>query len=243
MSFRKILGSLRKADQDYDLINTNDKIAVGISGGKDSVLLLHALILYRRYVKKDYKIIAISIDVGFDNDLSDIKQYFEELEIEFIIEKTKIKDILSKHLVKGRLDCSLCSTLKKGALVKIAKEHGCNKIALGHNSDDAIETLLLNQIYGGKIATFSPSQYLSNENITLIRPFVYVHENDIKETVIKLSLPIVKSNCPVDGFTKRQAIKELLDSIYKTYPEAKKNFLHMLSNHENVLLWTKKDKD
>lgn len=243
MSFRKILGSLRKADQDYDLIDTNDKIAVGISGGKDSVLLLHALILYRRYVKKDYKIIAISIDVGFNNDLSNIKSYFEELEIDFIIEKTRIKDILNKHLVKGRLDCSLCSTLKKGALVKIAKEHGCNKIALGHNGDDAIETLLLNQIYGGKIATFSPSQYLSNEDVTLIRPLVYVHENDINETVIKLNLPVVKSNCPVDGFTKRQAIKELLDNIYKTYPEAKKNFLHMLSNQDNVLLWTKKDKD
>lgn len=242
MLLKKILGSLRNADEAYDLIQDKDKIAVGISGGKDSVLLLYCLALYKRFSKKDYSLIGVSIDVGFENDLKPISDFFLKQDIKIIIEKTKIKDILELHKHHDNLDCSLCANLKKGALVKVSKDLGCNKIALGHNVDDAIETLMLNQIYGGKIATFQPKQTLSRDNMTLIRPLIYASENDIFKTCTQLSLPIVASNCPRDGYSKRQDIKELLQVIYEQYPPARKNFQKMLTNDEQIALWHEKDK-
>ena len=242
MLIKKILGSLRNADNAYDLIQDKDKIAVGISGGKDSVLLLYCLSLYKRFSKKDFEVIGVSIDVGFENDLKPIVDFFLKDNIQIVIEKTRIKEILELHKHHDNLDCSLCANLKKGALVKVSKELGCNKLALGHNVDDAIETLLLNQIYGGKISTFQPKQILSRDNITMIRPLVYASENDIRKTCTQLSLPIVASNCPRDGYSKRQDIKELLEKIYEQYPPAKKNFQKMLLNDQQISLWKEKDK-
>lgn len=242
MLLKKVLGSLRNADNAYDLIQDKDKIAVGISGGKDSVLLLYCLSLYKKFSKKDFDIVGISIDVGFENNLKPIIDFFLKQNITIVVEKTKIKDILELHKHHDNLDCSLCANLKKGALVKVSKDLGCNKIALGHNVDDAIETLLLNQIYGGKIATFQPKQILSRDNMTLIRPLVYASENDIRKTCTQLSLPIVASNCPRDGYSKRQDIKELLEGVYKQYPSARKNFQRMLTNDEQIALWQEKDK-
>ncbi len=242
MLLKKVLGSLRNADNAYDLIQDKDKIAVGISGGKDSVLLLYCLSLYKKLSKKDFDIVGISIDVGFENNLKPIIDFFLKQNITIVVEKTKIKDILELHKHHDNLDCSLCANLKKGALVKVSKYLGCNKIALGHNVDDAIETLLLNQIYGGKIATFQPKQILSRDNITMIRPLVYASENDIRKTCTQLSLPIVASNCPRDGYSKRQDIKELLEGIYEQYPSASKNFQKMLTNDKQIALWQEKDK-
>ena len=242
MLLKKVLGSLRNADNAYDLIQDKDKIAVGISGGKDSVLLLYCLSLYKKFSKKDFDIVGISIDVGFENNLKLIIDFFLKQNITIVVEKTKIKDILELHKHHDNLDCSLCANLKKGALVKVSKDLGCNKIALGHNVDDAIETLLLNQIYGGKIATFQPKQIISRDNITMIRPLVYASENDIRKTCTQLSLPIVASNCPRDGYSKRQDIKELLEGIYEQYPSARKNFQKMLTNDKQIALWQEKDK-
>ncbi|MEA5026429.1 MAG: tRNA 2-thiocytidine biosynthesis TtcA family protein [Erysipelotrichaceae bacterium] len=244
MLLKKILGSIRNVDEAYHLINNHDKIAVGISGGKDSVLLLYCLDLYRRFSKKEFSLLGVSIDVGFDNDMSPVLNYFRQREIEIIIEPTKIKTILEQHLHHHSIDCSLCSKLKKGALVKIAKENGCSKLALAHSADDAIETLFLNEIYGGKIATFQPSQYLSREGLTVIRPLIYTYEDDIRKCCQQLALPIVKSNCPRDGQTKRQEMKELLSQIYLEYPAARRNFLLMLHNEKQFAVWhpnTKQD--
>ena len=237
MLLKKILSNLRNADNDYNLIQDQDKIAVGISGGKDSTLLLHCLSLYKKYSKKNFDLIGISIDVGFGSELQPTIDFFAISGIEIKVEKTKIKDILELHKVNNHLDCSLCANLKKGALVKICKDLGCNKIALGHNIDDAVETLFLNQIYGGKIATFQPKQILSRENIIMIRPLIYACEDDILKTCTQLSLPVVASNCPRDGYSKRQDIKDLLAYVYEQFPSANKNFQKMLTNNEQLSLW------
>ena len=237
MQLKKILGSIRKVDETYNLIEPNDKIAVGVSGGKDSVLLLYCLNLYRKFADKPFDVMGIAIDLGFKNDLTPIVEFFKQLDIEFIIEPTHIGKILNLNLNKGRIDCSLCSNLKKGALIKVAKDHHCTKIALGHNADDAIETLLLNGIYGGKLAVFDPKQYLSRDNVSFIRPLIYAYENDILATCIKQQLPIVSSNCPKDGHSKRQEMKEMLNALYIKYPQAKSNFLLMLHNDVQTSLW------
>jgi len=237
MQLKKILGSIRKVDEIYHLIDANDKIAVGVSGGKDSVLLLYCLSLYQRFANKPFEVIGIAIDLGFKNDLSPISSFFQKLDIEFIIEPTHIARILDLNLNKDQIDCSLCSTLKKGALVKVAKDNHCNKIALGHNADDAIETLLLNSIYGGKLAVFQPKQYLSRDNISFIRPLIYAYETEILNACIKHHIPIVSSNCPKDGNSKRQAMKEMLTTLYDLYPQAKSNFLLMLHNEDQTSLW------
>lgn len=242
MLLRKILGSLRRVDEAYGLIANGDKIAVGLSGGKDSMLLLYCLSLYQRFSQKSFSIIGISIDIGFDNEIEKALQYFSSMGVTILIEKTRIKNILELHKLHDHLDCSLCSNLKKGALVKVSKESGCNKIALGHNADDAVETLFLNQIYGGKIATFQPVQYLSRDNVSLIRPFIYAYESEIATVCEQIGLPIIPSNCPQDGVSKRQDIKIMLSKLYKEYPQARKNFLKMLSNQQQMALWEEKDK-
>ena len=156
-------------------------------------------------------------------------------------EKSFIADILKRNLKNDAIQCSLCSKLKKGAVIKAAKQLGCNKVAFGHHGDDAIETLLLNMIYGGKIATFDPKMHLTREDITFIRPFIYAFESDLKKALKELDLPKIKSGCPNDGYTQRQNIKELLHKIYHTYPSAKENFLLSLHNKEQLNLFDLKN--
>ena len=245
MSMKKLLAQIRKANNMFNLIEDKDKIAVGISGGKDSSLLLYSLYLYRflfeNTYQKSFEILGIHLDLNFgEEDFTPLEEWFKQYNIEIVTEKTKIKDILELNLNKDRIDCSLCSTLKKGAVNKLAKENGCNKVAFGHHGDDAIETLLMNMIYGGRIATFDPKMYLSNSDITFIRPFSLSFESDIKKTCRQLDMPIIKSRCPNDGNTKRQDIKELLHSIYHEYPQAKDNFLLSLYNKEQLNLYLNK---
>lgn len=242
MSVKKILGSIRKADQDFNLINEGDRIAVGVSGGKDSVLLLYALSLYQKVAKKVYnknfEVIGIHIDLGFGNmNFNEVDQFFLNNKTTLIHEPSKIYDILKLHLKDNKIQCSLCSKFKKGAVNNVAKRLNCNKVAFAHHADDAIETLLMNAIYGGRLATFSPMMHLSDSNITFIRPFSYVFESDIKKAVKEINLPIVTSTCPRDGFTQRQEAKEMLHYIYHKYPSAKKNFLLMLTNEKQLDLW------
>lgn len=243
---KKILAKIRKADQDYNLINDGDKIAIGISGGKDSTLLLYALNLYKKVcinsLNKKFDIVGIHIDLNFgEEDFSFLRSFFKENDIEFIEEKSKIADILKIHTKKEKIQCSLCSKLKKGAVVNIAKKHGCNKLAFGHHGDDAIETLFLNMIYGGKIATFDPIMHLENSNITFIRPFIYLYENEIAKKIKELQIPRLKSGCPNDGNTKRQEVKELLHKIYHQFDSSKDNFLLSLHNMDKINLFDIKD--
>lgn len=246
MSFKKILGAVRKADVDFDLIRDGDRIAVGVSGGKDSLLLLEALYRYqliaRRYDQKGFEILGLHLEMGFpDMDFKPVRDYMEAHHIPYVDYPTRLYDILKLHPTSSRsVDCSLCSKLKKGAIVKAAKEYRCNKIAFAHHADDAIETLFLNMIYGGRIRTFEPAMHLSNSGMDFIRPFIYCFEADIREAAVnELKLPIVQSTCPNDGFTKREAVKDLLKALYSQYPQAQRNFLGSLSNTDQTMLWIK----
>ena len=245
MSVKKILAQIRKADSLFTLIEDNDKIAVGLSGGKDSSLLLYLLHLYKYLYEntyhKTFDIVGIHIDLNFgEDDFSPLLEWFKQYPIEIVCESSQIKDILELNKHKDKIDCSLCSTLKKGAVIRKAKELGCNKVAFAHHGDDAIETLFLNMIYGGRIATFDPKMYLDNSDTTFIRPFCLSFESDIARTCKQLDIPIIKSGCPNDGYTQRQEIKELLHSIYHKYPQAKDNFLLSLYNKEQLNLFLQK---
>ena len=245
MSTKKLLSQIRKADNMFNLIEDKDKIAVGLSGGKDSSLLLYMMYLYKflfeNTYKKTFQIIGIHIDLNFgEEDFSALLNWFSKYQIEIHTEKSKIKDILQLNLHKDKIDCSLCSTLKKGAVIKTAKELGCNKVAFAHHADDAIETLFMNMINGGRIATFDPKMYLTNSETTFIRPFCMSFESEIAKTCKQLEIPVIKSGCPNDGYTQRQEIKELLHSIYHKYPGAKENFLLSLYNKEQLNLFLHK---
>ncbi len=247
MSVSRVLGYLKQADEDFNLINNGDKIAVGISGGKDSMVLVYVLHLYKRFSKKDYEIFPIHVNEGFENmDFSVVKNFIESLGENFHIEESNpnIYKVLKMHMKNDKLPCSICSKMKKAAINQAAIRLGCNKVAFAHHVDDAIETLFLNEIYGGRIATFQPLTYLSNTNLTLIRPLVYSKEKDINKALKEVNLPLVKSTCPNDKKTEREDIKQMLKDIYKKYPKAHDNFRLMLTNLEKVVLWNKEeDKD
>ena len=242
MSIKKILAKVRKADEMFNLIEDGDKIAVGISGGKDSSLLLYALHLYQylatKSLNKKFELIGIHINLNFgEEDMTPLLSFFKDNNINYYEEDSKVADILKLNMKNDAIQCSLCSTLKKGAVIEAAKKLGYNKVAFAHHADDAIETLFLNMIYGGRINTFDPKMYLTNSKTTFIRPFALTFESEIAKTCKELNIPIVKSGCPNDGFTKRQEIKELLHSIYHKYPNSKENFLLSLYNDSKVNLY------
>ena len=236
---KKVLGCLRKADNDYALISDGDRIAVGVSGGKDSSVLLYCLQLYKQFSHKNYELVPIYCDMGFGNEgMDQIQEYFRKYDLEIIIHQTQISEILSLHLNdEGRISCSLCSRLRKGALINAAKEYGCNKLALAHHNDDALETLFMNMIYGGRVATFQPNAFLERSGVTQIRPLIYAYEKDIIRFASYMEMPISKNLCGNDGNSERQNMKELLHGIYHQYPKARDNFELMLRNDKQFSLF------
>ena len=246
MAMRTVLGSIKKADDDYNLIENGDRIAVGVSGGKDSMCLLAALKLYHKFSQKSFEIVAIHILMGFpDMEMSSIAHYCEEKSIPFhqIPSNPLIYEVLKRNLDNsGKFPCSICSRMKKAAMVQAAKQFNCTKVAFAHHGDDAIETFFMNMIHGAKIATFLPKMHLSREKMTFIRPLIYAREKDIIHTVKQMGLPIVESTCSNNKFTEREEIKKRLHDLYKTYPEARKNFLTMLHNLDKLELWNKIEK-
>ena len=241
MDLYTILGNIRKADEDFHLIEDGDRIAVGVSGGKDSMVLLTALYMYSKFKHKNFHVVGIHIKLGFPNmNFDEVVRYCKTLGVEFHMQDSKVYDILKLHPdANGNIKCSLCSKFKKATVISAAKEYDCNKVAFGHHSDDAVETMFMNMIYGGKLSVFLPKMYMTKTDITFIRPFVYAYENDILDAQQKNAIPFVKSTCPNDGYTKRQEIKELLHELYERYPMARYNFINMLSNVEQVDLWHK----
>ena len=243
MKLQNILRGIRQADRDFGLIRPGDKIAVALSGGKDSMLLFTALSMYQKFPHTDFELVGIHVDVGFedfDHDL--MRNYCDEHGLDLHIEKTKIFDILQleQNLSRqGKIQCSLCSTLKKGVLFETAKKLGCNKVAFGHHGDDAIETLFLNMIHGSKIAVFKPLQPMSRMEMDLIRPMVYLRENEIEKACEDNRIPSVRRVCPNDGYTQRQSVKDDLQAFYEKYPMAYDNFLTAISNTKQVSLWDK----
>ena len=237
---KTILACVRTADKKYNLINPNDKIAVGISGGKDSMVLFYALHLYSKFKHKNFKIVPIIMDLGFDNfDPTIISEWMKNLGYELKIYDAKsVYEILKANQPDEKhLPCSICSKMKKAIINKAAKFYGCKKVAFAHHVDDAIETLVMNSIYGGKIDTFSPKMYLTNDKITFIRPLCLATEKSIVRTVKDNNIPVLKSNCPADKFTERENIKTMLTGLYKNYHMAHQNFINMLDNHDNFYLW------
>ncbi len=240
----KILGAIKQADLDFNLIESGDNIAIGLSYGKDSMVFVEALRLYKYFSKKDYNIIAININLGFDKlDNSVIIEYLKSKDIEFHeeISEPNVYEVLKLHIKNDKLPCSICSRMKKAALCKAAHKYNCNKIAFAHHNDDAIETLLLNAIYGGRIASFKPKTILSKENLICIRPMVYAKEKDITHTIKSSNIPILPSTCPNNKHTQREEMKNMLKDLYKKYPEAKNNFSILLQNFDHNELWIKEE--
>lgn len=216
-NIERILSHTRKAVEEYNMISDGDKIAVGVSGGKDSLALLCALVKLKRVIDVNYTVVAVTIDMGFENsDFSEIQKLCDELEIEYRVVKTEIFEIIF-NVRREKSPCSLCARMRRGALHDASKELGCNKLALGHHFDDVIETFMLNLFFEGRIGAFSPVTYLSRKDLTMIRPFVYTHEKEIKSFARGASLPVVKSSCPADGNTERAKMKEYLASFDKEH--------------------------
>ncbi|MGI6377463.1 MAG: tRNA lysidine(34) synthetase [Bacilli bacterium] len=245
MAMSTILGCLKQADSDYGLIENGDRLAVGISGGKDSMCLVEALRLYKFFSKKNYEIVPIHINMGFPRlSWESITAFLKERELPLYIEDSSplIYEVLKLKIDKnGRLSCSICGKMRKAAICKAAHKYQCNKIAFAHHADDAIETLVLNAIHGGRLATFKPKMELSREKVVFIRPLLYAREKEIKRTIKSSQIPFVESTCPNSGQTERQSIKELLITFYHRFPEARNNFLTMLSNQEQLELWVKEN--
>lgn len=228
MQLQRLLSYTRKAVDEYDMIQEGDHIAVGISGGKDSLTLLYALHGLRRFYPKKFELSAITVDLGFEGfDLSPIQSLCSEMQVPYKIVKSEIYDILF-NIRKESNPCSLCAKMRKGALNQAIKEMGCNKVAYAHHKDDIIETMLLSLIFEGRFHSFSPRTYLDRMDLTVIRPLMFVDEMDVIGFKNKYDLPVVKSKCPVDGYTKRQYAKELLRQLNTDHPGARERMFHAI---------------
>ncbi len=223
---KKSVSLIRRAIEDYNMINDGDRIAVGVSGGKDSLVLLCALAELKKYYPKKFDIVALTLDLGFETDYSPIEKLCADLGVDYKIKHTNFKEIIF-DVRKESNPCSLCAKMRRGALNDMALENGCKKVALGHHNDDVLETFFLSLIYEGRINCFSPVTYLDRTDITQIRPMIYVRERDVRGVVRNHELPVVKNNCPVDGVTKRQYMKDLIRQIEKeTTPGLRKRLFH-----------------
>lgn len=222
---QKILSKMRKAIEDYDMIQEGDKIAVALSGGKDSVTLLYALKNLQIFYPKKFELMAITVNPGFDGfDTKVLEKIAEEVKVELVIAPSDIKAIVF-DVRKEKNPCSLCANLRRGILNSVAKEHGCNKIALGHNEDDVIETFLLNMIYAGKLSTLAPLSYMDRSDMTLIRPLIYTPEKYMKSFIKRNNIQIMPKVCPMDGKSKREYALELLRNIEIEYKHSRANII------------------
>lgn len=223
LDIKRILGKIRRATEDYNMLQDGDRIAVGISGGKDSLALLYELKKYQRFCPVQFDIEAVTVDIGAgESNFASIKSLCSSMGVSYTIEKTDIKQIVF-NIRKERNPCSMCANLRRGALNNAAVRLGCNKVALGHNRDDVIETLMLSIIYEGRIHTFSPVTCLDRKQIYVIRPLIYVEEKEIKKFIKEKKLVTISSQCGIAGVTKREKIKQLILDLYKENSEIKSN--------------------
>ena len=220
---QKILGQMRKAIEEFHMIDEGDKIAVALSGGKDSITLLMALKNLQRFYPKNFELMAISVNPGFDFfDVNLLINLCKELDVELDIVDSYIKEIVF-DIRKEKNPCSLCANLRRGILNTTAIKHGCNKIALGHNEDDVLETFLMNILYTGNISTFAPKTYMDRSKMTLIRPLIYISEKQTRSFIKNNNIKIMPKTCPMDGKSKREDIKELLYNLSKQIPHVRAN--------------------
>jgi len=237
---RNVLAALRRADRDYSLIDDGDKILVGLSGGKDSLSLLRALSVYGKFADKRFTVRPVYLDLGFGNtDIGGLKAYCSSLGYDLYISDSRfVYDVLKAHTKSGKhIPCSICSRMKKAAMNNIAHELGFNKVAFAHHNDDAVETLFMNMVHGGRVATFEPKMTLERANIVFIRPLIYARESDLKNLALEEGLPVLASSCPANEHTERETTKTFLNEIYHQWPEARDNFRSMLFNYESFQLY------
>ena len=236
MKLQQLLSYTRKAVDEYQMIQEGDHIAVGISGGKDSLTLLYALQGLRRFYPNRFQLSAVTVDLGYEKcDFSPVISLCRELDVPYRIVKTDIARILFEERKEAN-PCSLCAKMRKGALNEAVKEMGCNKVAYAHHKDDIIETMLLSLIFEGRFHSFSPKTYLDRMELTVIRPMMFVDEMDVIGFQHKYNLPVVKSRCPVDGLTKRQYAKDLVRELNHAHPGAKNRMFTAILNG-NIQGW------
>ena len=233
-----ILGCIRKCDEEFNLIKDGDNIAVGVSGGKDSILLLYALHLYRNFSKSKFNIKAVTVDLNKDNPFNaePIKKLCDEIGVEYQVIPTNITRIVFEER-KEKNPCSLCSTMRRGAIHKWCKQNNCNKIALGHHREDALHTFLMSLLFEGRMSTLSPITWMNRADIEQIRPMLFIPEKEIISQVKKLGLPVTKSKCIAEGNTNRDEMKKLIEDFKKLLPDADKNMLLALRKIHNYNLW------
>lgn len=239
MKLQQLLSYTRKALDDYSMIQDGDRIAIGISGGKDSLTLLYALANLRKFYPKKFELEAISVNLGFDGfDLTSIKELCKELDVPFTIVESEIANIVFQER-KEKNPCSLCAKLRKGAFNDMAKEKKCNKIAYAHHMDDVVETMFLSLLYEGRFYSFPPVTHLDRMDLTVIRPLMYVRECDVKGFRNRYQLPVQKNPCPADGYTRREYVKNLVKQLNHENPGAKDRIFRAVLNG-NIPDWPKR---
>lgn len=239
MTLRKMLSLMRKGITKYQMIKDGDKIAVGVSGGKDSLTLLKLLAEYKKFSPEKFELIAITIDLTFDKtpqDISAIKDFCDSNGVQFVVQKTDIAEIVF-DIRQEKNPCALCSKMRKGALYTLAREYGCNKVALGHHADDLIDTLLLSLFYEGRLSTFAPKSYLDRTNVVMIRPMIFIKESDIKS--FSKDMPVLKSCCPANKNTKREFIKQKLKDVQAEIPNVRDMIFTAIVHPERYNLFDK----
>ena len=227
---QKLMGLVRRCVDDYDMIRQGDKIAVGVSGGKDSLVLLVLLAGLKQYFDKSYELEAITIDMGLGMDYSGIQALCDRLEVPYTIVKTEIAPIIFDYR-KEKNPCSMCSKMRRGALNQAIKERGFNKLALGHHYDDAVETFLMSLIFEGRISCFQPVTNLDRTGVIQIRPMLYLHEKTVDNFAKRMELPGLENRCPVDKHTKREEVKALIFSLSQTYPDLKERIFGAMQRY------------
>ena len=234
---KRVLGSIRRADEKYHLIEDGDKICIGVSGGKDSLLLMRALKLYQRFSKTQFDVCAVMLDLGLKyQNTQPIADYAESIGMPFEVIHTEIGKVVFDYRAE-RSPCALCAKLRRGALNTAALARGCNKVALGHNREDVLETLLMSMLYEGRMNTFAPLTYLTRTGITVIRPLIFVPEKHCLSVAKELGLPVLPANCDVAGSTKREEAKDLIKYLCKIVPDADVKMMHAIVNTEKYGLW------
>ncbi len=242
MTLQQIMSPMRRAIDDYQMISSGDVIAVGLSGGKDSITLLSGLAGLKRFYPNPFDVIAVRIDTGLEFNKAEeqaLKEYVESLNVKYHVEKTEIAKVVFEER-KETNPCSLCANMRRGALNGAAKALGCNKVALGHHADDLIETFYLSMLYEGRLSTFHPVTNLSRMDLSVIRPMIYMKETEVSS--FAKGKPILHNPCPADKHTKREYIKDLFKYIRKEIPFANDNILNALINPERNNLFNKPDK-
>lgn len=235
---QQMLAYMRAAIEHYHMIQANDRVAVGVSGGKDSVALLALLSMYRRFSPVPFTLTAITLDPGFggeETDFSPVAALCERLDVPYVLRRTRLADAAMGQMA-GKVPCSLCAKMRRGALHREAQEAGCHVVALGHHKDDAAETVLMNLLEGGRFACFSPVTELSRRDLRLIRPLLFCEERQIASYARREGLPVVASRCPVDGHTNRQKTKDLVRTLSVDYGDVTEKIVHALQT-EHINGW------